>query len=59
MSTVVSTDESDIRDEPHIRDRQIAVSHIHTLVEERDPDAQMVADRFDFTASEVYHALAT
>jgi len=58
MNTVVSGDESDIHDEPHIRDRRITVSRIHALVEERGLDAQRVADRFDLTASDVYHALA-
>jgi uncharacterized protein (DUF433 family) len=58
MNTVVSGDESGIHDEPHIRDRRITVRHIHSLVEERGLDAQMVADRFDLTAAEVYHALA-
>ncbi len=58
MNTVVSGDESDIHDEPHIRGRRITVSHIHALVEERGLDAQTVADRFDLTASDVYHALA-
>jgi uncharacterized protein (DUF433 family) len=58
VNSVVSGDESAIHDEPHIRDRRITVSHIHTLVEERGLDAQTVADRFDLTASDVYHALA-
>ena len=58
MDTVVSGDESEIHDEPHIRDRRITVSQIHALVEERGLDAQTVADRFDLTASEIYHALA-
>ena len=58
VNTVVSGDESEIHDEPHVRDRRITVSHIHALVEERGLDAQTVADRFDLTASEVYHALA-
>ena len=58
MNTVVSGDESNIHDEPHVRDRRITVSHIHALVEERGLDAQTVADRFDLTASDVYHALA-
>jgi uncharacterized protein (DUF433 family) len=58
MNIVVPGDESDIHDEPHIRDRRISVSHIHALVEERGLDAQTVADRFDLTAAEVYHALA-
>jgi uncharacterized protein (DUF433 family) len=58
MSTVVSGDESAIHDEPHVRGRRITVSHVHALVEERGLDAQTVADRFDLTASDVYHALA-
>ena len=58
MNTVVSGDESDIHDEPHIRDRRITVRHIHALVEERGLDAQTVAERFDLTAAAVYHALA-
>jgi uncharacterized protein (DUF433 family) len=58
MNTVVPGDESEIHDEPHIRNRRITVSHVHKLVEERGLDAQTVADRFDLTASEVYHALA-
>lgn len=58
MNTVVSGDESEIHDEPHIRNRRITVSHIHALVENRGLDAQTVADRFDLTVSEVYHALA-
>ena len=58
MNTVVSADESEIHDEPHIRDRRITVSHIHALVEERGLDAQTVADRFSLTISDIYHALA-
>jgi uncharacterized protein (DUF433 family) len=58
VNTVVSGDESEIHDEPHIRDRRITASHVYTLVEERGLDAQTVADRFDLTASDVYHALA-
>ena len=58
MNTIVSGDESEIHDEPHIRGRRITVSHVHSLVEVRGLDARTVADRFDLTASEVYHALA-
>ena len=58
MNTVVSGDESEIHDEPHVRNRRITVSHIHALVEQRGLDAQMVADRFDLSVSDVYHALA-
>jgi len=58
VNTVVSGDESDIHNEPHVRDRRITVSHIRALIEERGLDAQTVADRFDLTTSDVYHALA-
>jgi len=58
MNTIVSGDESEIHDEPHIRNRRITVSHIHAMVEDRGLDARTVADRFDLTVSEVYHALA-
>jgi uncharacterized protein (DUF433 family) len=58
VNAVVPGDKSEIHDEPHIRDRRITVNHIHALVEERGLTAQTVADRFDLTASEVYHALA-
>ena len=58
VNTVVSSEESEIHDERHIRDRRITVIHVHALVEERGLDAQTVADRFDLTAAEVYHALA-
>lgn len=58
VNTVVSGDESEIHNEPHIQNRRITVSHIHALVENRGLDAQTVADRFDLSASDVYHALA-
>lgn len=58
MNTIVSGDESEIHDEPHIRNQRITVSHVHALVEERSLDAQTVADRFNLTVSDVYHALA-
>ena len=58
VNTVVSGDESEIHDEPHVLDRRVTVSHIHALVEGRGLDARTVADRFDLTASDVYHALA-
>lgn len=58
MNTVVSGEESDIHDEPHVRGRRITVRQIHALVEDRGLDAGTVADRFDLTPSEVYHALA-
>jgi len=44
MNTVVSGDESEIHDDPHIRDRRITVSHIHAIVEELGLDTQTVDD---------------
>ncbi|MBO4248859.1 DUF433 domain-containing protein [Halomicrobium sp. IBSBa] len=56
--TVVSGDESDIHDEPHIRGRRITVGYIHDRVEERGLRPETVADRHDLPLSKVYHALA-
>jgi len=42
VNTVVSGDESEIYDEPHIRYRRITVHYIHGLVEQGGPDAQTV-----------------
>ncbi|WP_246984070.1 DUF433 domain-containing protein [Halorientalis marina] len=58
IDTIVSGDESEIHDEPHIRGRRITVSHIHARVEERGLRPETVADRHDLSLSEVYHALA-
>lgn len=58
VRTVVSGDESDIHDEPHIRGRRVTVRHVHARVEERGLKPETVADRLDLSRSEVYHALA-
>jgi len=57
-NTVVSGEESDIHDEPHVRGSRITVSYIHAQVEERGLQPEAVADRHDLSLSEVYHALA-
>lgn len=58
VRTVVSGDESDIHDEPHIKGRRVTVQHIHARVEERGLRPETVADRLDLPLSSVYHALA-
>ena len=58
MRRVVSGDESDVHDEPHIRDRRVTVLHIHERVEGRGLDPETVANRLDLSLSEVHHALA-
>lgn len=58
VRTVVSGDESDIHDEPHIEGRRVTVRHIHARVEERGLRPETVADRLNLPLSAVYHALA-
>lgn len=58
VDAVVPGDKSEIHDEPHIRDRRITVSYIHSRVEERGLRPETVADRHELSLSEVYHALA-
>ena len=58
VETIVSADDSEIHHEPHIRGRRITVRDSHARVEERGLRPETVADRFDLSRSEVYHALA-
>jgi uncharacterized protein (DUF433 family) len=55
---IVSGDESDIHDEPHIEGRRITVRFIRNRVEEADLSPQTVADRHDLDVADVYQALA-
>jgi len=48
----------DLLSEPHISGRRISVRQVRALVEERDEDPQVVADRFEIDVADVYHALA-
>lgn len=49
---------TDLMDEPHVVGHRVSVRRIHALVEERDLDAQTVADRLGLDVSDVYRALA-
>ncbi|GAA0266483.1 DUF433 domain-containing protein [Halobacterium noricense] len=55
---VVSGDDSDIHDEPHIKGRRVTVQHIHERVEGHGLDPETVANRLNLSLSEIYHALA-
>lgn len=55
---VVSAEESDLHDEPHIEDRRITVRFIRNRVEKAALDPQTVADRHDLDIAAVYQALA-
>lgn len=58
LTAVVSGDESEIHDEPHVRGSRITVSYIHARVEERGLRPETVAERHNLSLSAVYHALA-
>jgi uncharacterized protein (DUF433 family) len=54
---IVSAEDSDIHDEPHIEGRRITVQFIHERVEGRGLDPRTVADRHDLDIADVYRAL--
>lgn len=63
MSTVatdgiVSADESDIHDEPHIDGSRITVQFVQARVEERVLRPETVAERHNLDLADVYAALA-
>lgn len=58
VRTVVSGDDSDVHDEPHIEGRRVTVLQIHERVEGRGLDPDTVAARFDLDVAAVYYALA-
>lgn len=55
---IVTTEESDIHDEPHIAGSRITVRFIHERVENAGDDPQEVADRYRLDLAAVHHALA-
>lgn len=55
---IVSGDESDIHDEPHLPESRVTVREIRARVEERGLDPETVADRFSLDIADVYEALA-
>ena len=55
---IVSGDESELHDEPHIEGRRITVRFIRNRVEEAELRPQTVADRHALDVADVYQALA-
>lgn len=55
---IVSGEESEIHDEPHIEGRRLTVRTVHDRVEGRGLDPQTVADRHEVDVADVYQALA-
>jgi uncharacterized protein (DUF433 family) len=55
---IVSGDDSEIHDEPHIAGSRITVHYIQQRVEERGLQPETVADRHDLDLADVYAALA-
>jgi uncharacterized protein (DUF433 family) len=54
---IVSGDESDIHDEPHIEESRITVQYVQRQVEERGLRPETVADRHNLDLAGVYAAL--
>jgi uncharacterized protein (DUF433 family) len=55
---IVSTEDSDIHDEPHVEGSRITVRDVHERVEERGLSPTRVAERYTLDVSTVYEALA-
>ena len=55
---IVSADESNIHDEPHIEGSRVTVRQLHAIVEEAGHRPDRVADRHGLDVGEVYEALA-
>jgi uncharacterized protein (DUF433 family) len=56
---IVSGEESEIHDEPHIEGSRVTVLHVHERVEERGLRPETVADRLNLDLADVYEALPT
>jgi len=55
---IVSADESEVHDGPHIAGTRVTVRHIHERVEENGLRPETLADRLDLSRAQVYNALA-
>lgn len=55
---IVTGDDSEIHNEPHIQGSRITVRFVHELVEDEDLTAKDVAQRYDLDIADVYEALA-
>lgn len=58
LQGIVSGDESDVHEEPHIDESRITVRFVHQRVEEAGLDPETVADRHNLDVASVYEALA-
>lgn len=55
---IVSGEESEIHDEPHIEGSRITVWDIHVRVEQRELSPERVAERYNLDIADIYEALA-
>mgnify|MGYP006307549545 CR=1 FL=1 len=55
---IVSGEDSEIHDEPHIEGSRVTVLHIHERVENRGLRPEVVAERLNLDLADVYDALA-
>jgi uncharacterized protein (DUF433 family) len=55
---IVSGEESEIHDEPHVEGSRVTVRGIHGRVEERGTPAHEVAEQLGLDIADVYEALA-
>ena len=54
---IVSSEDSEIHDEPHLAGRRLTVRTLAAAVEERGLDPHEVAERYDVPVADVYRAL--
>lgn len=54
---IVTGDESDVHDEPHLEGRRITVRGIVERVEADDQDPESIAEEYDLPLADVYRAL--
>jgi uncharacterized protein (DUF433 family) len=55
---IVSAEDSEIHDEPHIEGSRVTVRDVHTRVEQRGLSPERVAERYNLDIADVYEALA-
>lgn len=55
---IVSTEESDIHNEPHILGSRITVRDVYERVEQRGLTPERIAERYNLDVANVYEALA-
>lgn len=55
---IVSDEDSEIHDEPHIEGSRITVRDVHARVEQRGLPPERVAERYNLDIADVYEALA-